>query len=205
MTKQRWFFRALSLCLPLIALAAHAEEQIQAPVFKEGDSWRYTITTKLPPNYSPANELWSGIYVMQYMQGAVRLRKVVDEKQVPADGGILIMLGLREGVNENPLQFPLYVGKQWRYFYKTEVTHTVNVEVVAEEEVTTRAGIFRALKIERTRQYAIANQRWGTAIRRTPGTYYYSPRTKSIVKYDSVGSDGITTLSMELLSFKLAP
>lgn len=204
MIKRTSLFRALVLFLPLVAIAARAEEQIQAPDFKEGDYWRYKVITKIRAGASPANESWNGIYIMRYAKGRIVLRKLVDGKAIPSPGDSpATFLGFRQHPREHTLQFPLYLGKQWRYSYQLKATHNVNVEVVSEERVATEAGIFNALKIERTRQIAYASQVWGTGIWASRGAYFYSPETKSIVKYDTEDDSG-GALHIELLKFEVS-
>jgi len=112
-----------------------------------------------------------------------------------------MFLGFRPGAREHTLDFPLYTGKQWRYSYKLRLTNTVNVQVVGQERVATEAGIFNAVKIERTRQHSTTNPRWGTGTFTTDGVYFYSPEARSIVKYDAENVYG-AALHIELLKFE---
>jgi len=113
-----------------------------------------------------------------------------------------MFLGFRPGSQEHTLDFPLSVGKQWRYSYKFRtVTMIVNVQVVGQERVGTEAGVFNALKIGRTRQYSMVNPLWGTGTFTTDGVYFYSPEARSIVKYDAEDVNG-AALHIELLNFE---
>jgi hypothetical protein len=71
---------AIIVLLLVRARGALAEEQIQAPVFEEGNYWKFNVVTKVSPNFSPANELWNGIYVIRYVNGRIAVRKLIDEK-----------------------------------------------------------------------------------------------------------------------------
>jgi hypothetical protein len=105
------------------------------------------------------------------------------------------------------LQFPLAVNKQWSAQFE-DVSRTGRVgnesaetSVLGVEDVTTTAGTFRAFKIER---YEIVGS--GTPggranrPRRIEHTYYYSPETRSIVKYHRL-TPGIGTREIELIKF----
>ena len=80
------------------------------------------------------------------------------------------------------LNFPLTVGKQWTRDYKgtyigssRTMARKVTYEVKGIEQVTTPAGTFRAFKLE-SDDRAAPRDFWVT-------NYWYSPETKSIVKF----------------------
>lgn len=204
MIKRTSLFRAVALFLPLIAVAAQGAEQFQAPVLRSGNCWKFKISSKPPSGVSFPNKPPDGTFILRLNKN-IQVLEIIDQKEIPSDqrGSILRLLGFpRQGGPQSPLlQFPLYVGKEWQYSVKYTLTHTVNVKVVSEERVATQAGIFQALRIERTRQYATANPRWGTGIVTIGGAYFYSPETKSIVKYDTEGDDG-SAASIALLAFE---
>jgi hypothetical protein len=107
------------------------------------------------------------------------------------------------------LSFPLFVGKQWEYPWKTryhmEASHIghhlsgyalTRVQVTAYEPVTVGAGTFDAFKIEST------TTTWGEKAAVFLATMYYSP-TVGIIKrdYNSVGDENYPTEThLELLS-----
>jgi len=211
---------ATLIFLLLVSVVAKAEEQVQAAVFKEGDFWKFKIVEKPVPGFSStAIQFLNGIFTLRHTaRGRMWVQELVEDKEILLEsdqyiGRILSLLGLRQtGSPEGPpttfnilLPFPLYVGKQWRNSYKTRVRtlsvpNTVNSEVVAEQQVATQAANFRALKIERTHQIPVASPVFGSHMLNTRGAYYYSPETKSIVKYDFVGDNGYD-LQIELLEF----
>ena len=197
MIKRASLFRALLVFLTLIAVSASAEEQIQAPVFKEGDFWKFKIIQKAAPGYPRAE--WNGDYMMRYANGRIQVRKLIDEKEVPPEpNGIPALLGFRKTEQERAVEFPLYVGKQYRYSFKfLKATDVFNIEVMAEEQVTTEAGTFQAFKIKSTKQWAEP----GGGMITVPATYFYSPKAKTIVKYDSESDHGYI-LHIELLKFE---
>ena len=83
-------------------------------------------------------------------------------------------------------QFPLTVGKEWKtqQFYRGRWMTAEN-SVIGMETVTTPAGTFPALRIERRVLYSglnntrtgVSSHHWLTYI------YFYSPQTRSVVKY----------------------
>jgi len=211
---KRTFLANLVLLL-LVSVVAEAEE-IQAPVFTEGDFWKFKIVQKPVPGFSStANEFPNGTFILRHdANGRMQLREVIGEKKILPEsptyrGHILSILGLRQPrtspttFNKNLLPFPLYVGKKWQFSYRTKVTNVVNSEVVTEQSITTQGGNFQALRIERNNQWAEANPVWGSRVHVTRGSYFYSSEAKVIVKYDSQNDDG-AELHIELLEFKPA-
>jgi hypothetical protein len=100
-------------------------------------------------------------------------------------------------------QFPLFVGKKWEYQYRigtlgsraSRYTRSAEIRVSGIEQIATPAGQFRVFRIEKEDWFK--QNRWVT-------TAWYSPDTKSIVKffYDtsvSPGDQGKTEL--ELIKF----
>jgi len=201
----------LVLFLVFIANAARGAEQVQAPVFKEGDFWKFKVVEKRVPGFSLASESPNGIYILRCINDQIEVRKLVDDKEVRSGqrGQILNLLGLHARlvsnriVNSNMLRFPFYIGKEWQYSYKDRATFTVKFEIVSEQSVATQGGNFRAFRIERSNQWAQASDVWGSGVHATRGTYFYSPEAKVIVKYDSGNDDGYE-LHIELLEFKPA-
>lgn len=197
MIKRTCLFRALPVFFILVAVSAPAEEQIQAPIFKEGDFWKFKVVQQAASGH-PRPE-WNGIYIVRYANGRIQVRKLVDEKEMPPEpNGIPALLGFRKTEQERAVEFPLYVGKQFRYSFKfLKATDVFNIEVMAEEQVTTEAGTFQAFKIKSTKQWAEP----GGGMITVPATYFYSPKAKPIVKYDSESDHGYI-LHIELLKFE---
>jgi hypothetical protein len=111
---------------------------------------------------STANDFPKGTSILRGADNnRIQLNELIAGKEVPRESGrghILNLLGLRQQkgspttFNRNLLPFPLYVGEQWQFKYRTRVTNVVSCEVVAEQNVATQAGNFRALRIERNNQ-----------------------------------------------------
>ena len=191
MIRRNSLFRALILFVPLVAATAWAQEQIQEPVFMRGDFWKYRVIRKP----SGGGSLITKFYILRYAEGATQVAEIVDGKEVPRSETILQLLGFQQSERTQLLQFPLYIGKQWRDSRKVQrATIILNVEVVAVERVATQAGTFQSFKIESTQQYSVASPNAaGIGTVRADGSYFDSPETKSIVKYDGDILNGSST------------
>jgi len=104
--------------------------------------------------------------------------------------------------------FPIWVGKDWRGSeFLRHKWRTANAKVTGTESVVTPAGTFNAYRIERAAWMFV-----GTANYYVNQTYYYSPETRSMVKYqcseeykDLVGDPRYGLLedaTIELIKFK---
>jgi hypothetical protein len=77
------------------------------------------------------------------------------------------------------------------------------IEVVGNEPMNTPAGSFQVFRIQKFIQRATANPKWGTRIKNVQAEYFYSPETKSIVKYNSVSTTRAKE-DIELIKFSLS-
>ena len=91
-------------------------------------------------------------------------------------------------------KFPLVVGKTWkgRYYYRRGWVNA-KVKVAAVENVTVPAGTFLTFKIEREDEPSQLSKK---------SVYYYSPQTKTVVKFSNEYSTG-TTFGFVLLNYKV--
>jgi len=115
-------------------------------------------------------------------------------------------LGARDTVQSGPtlydpsskhkwFEFPFQVGKKWKYRYRWRKRWlNPEVKVVSVEKVTTPAGTFQAFKVERKE-------------RNRSFIYWYSPQTKSVVKYHFERYhrkiDETSTITSELVTYKV--
>jgi hypothetical protein len=217
MTKHVSSLRVLALFLLFIPNAALAQEQIQAPVFEEGDFWQFKVADKAGNGISSSNSrgiIPDGIYVFRASNKRFQVSRIVGNAEIALEGpGLLsFLMGRRSRAPQasqtstsQELNFPLFVGKKWEYAYELNIPHgtrhrTVDIRVVGRESVDTAAGNFDAFKIEKTIQWPTASGLWGSAIENVQSVYFYSSETKSIIKYNSEGSDGARR-SVEILKF----
>ena len=117
----------------------------------------------------------------------------------------------QEGTNARPwtrrfvdtvTQYPLEVKKTWRVeayglFRGTNVPYVIDCTVSDFRDVKTKAGTFKAFKIDRSWRIKVkdtVSPTWSDAI-------WVSPDTKGLVKLES----GSWAPSFELESYKIAP
>ena len=106
--------------------------------------------------------------------------------------------------------FPLEVGKTWKYDYKTRrndgngfTTFSVNAKVEGWEDVEVTAGKFKALKVTHASAYSTetGGQRYNGQLVRT---YWYSPEAKREVKYEFIDhGDGGVRSRTELVEYEV--
>ena len=106
--------------------------------------------------------------------------------------------------------FPLDVGKTWKYDYKTRrndgngfTTYSVEAKVDGWEEVEVPAGKFKALKVTHASSYSTdtGGQKYNGQLLKT---YWYSPQAKREVKFDFVDrGDGGDRGRTELVEYEV--
>jgi hypothetical protein len=167
------------------------QEQAQAPVYKEGDYWQFRLGKRPIEATIKDGKL-------KFFDPKPDQRAEIPGEKFP---GLKNMLAIEQEGNQF-LQFPLFVGRQWnvsedtgrsRQFRTTvEIMRNVHSRVTGFEEVTTPAGAFKAFKIETT---AAEGKR-----QLFSRTIFYSPETRSVVKFRLEGANGNIT-EIELLKF----
>ena len=190
---------AMFLSLPAYLFA---QEQVDAPKFKNGDYWHFNLSAKMAVSSS---SFQSGVYEVLFNDAKLQIFKVEQNEKSPVDSslGITIsilqaMLGRGNYLGGKYLEFPLSVGQKWDVEYtirptgaRTDVSYKGEITVSGFESVSTPAGNFRVLKL--TREIRGSNRKNSTI------TYYYSPEAKSAVKFLLDSSDG--TRNVELVKF----
>lgn len=98
---------------------------------------------------------------------------------------------------EVKFDFPLEVGKTWKYDYKNArsdgkgyIAHSAEAKVDGWEDVEVPAGKFKALKVTHYIFYSNVNASGRTTNRATQKNYWYSPEVKREVKYEFVDRSG---------------
>jgi hypothetical protein len=99
------------------------------------------------------------------------------------------------------LKFPLVVGQKRSEKFETNVRGTnrlesrnTEIETVGIDQITTPAGTYRAFKIYRND--------WGYGKSLNKWIYFYSPETKSIIKYNYEALSGSSaTWDVDLIKF----
>lgn len=179
---------------------AFNQEEATKPAYKTGDTWRFTAKSGGTTGSDPSRML-NGTYELSIVSGKLKIWAVTGsekEELEPRPLPLLCLLGYCQN-----LDFPLTVGKQWKRNYNatyigsnTPVPRTVTYEVKGIEQVTTPAGTFRAFKLESDDRYS-GSDYWIT-------NYWYSPETKSILKYQfdaTAGQGSGLQRDIELIKF----
>lgn len=176
------------LVIALLAGAAAAQPGT-APRFTVGDSWAYTDGRQIKvvklDDGGPVmtGSLRSCPTCAVYYDKNLSIRKVTDAGGQPVEAAKLGFLPL--GPSWKFYEFPLEVKKAWKFSAEGLVggkpdRYDVAVLVSALEDVKTKAGTFKAYKMERTWSGASG----GTAFRFTD-VVWFAPSAKFPVKFES--------------------
>ena len=206
MNKRQIFSLAIAAAFLLAAFNAFSQE-VPPPVFQDGDFWQFKAVETSVGGISRSNP-FDGMYEVFYSQGNFKTFQMTGNGREPAGpsarGPLLAFLG--QGSVIKDLQFPFSVGQKWDYKYeftaigsKKSFLRTVEIHVTGVEQVTTPAGNFSAFKLEKEEMFKLGEHPW-------VGTFYYSPETKSVVKYsfDSTQTGAGTKRESELVKFRAA-
>jgi hypothetical protein len=180
------------------------------PTFTVGDAWTYT---KRPPQLGEEARVvkvdessriivrpnstcptCSWVYVND-----LTLIQVLGEDGKPADASKLGFLG----VGTKFFDVPLEVKKTWRIeahglFRGDNVPYIIECSVSAFENVKTKAGTFKAFKIDRSWKIRVAQgvpPNWSD-------TVWFSPEPKTVVKFESGAPNA---QNWELISYSVKP
>jgi len=198
---------SLFLYLLFLPSLLSAAEPVQRPVIRNRSYWQFQVSQKEWITDSSA-ALHPGLYELRATQGRVLVFKLSDgAKQVirgSEAGELRTMLGTFKG-KQALIEFPLFEGKSWKTEFrkaKGRLEHTDHL-VTGKTIVTTPAGSFEALRIERddrdfkrvrTREYYYVVEcaclaRYSMEIKSAP-TYwppkYFGKREITLVKFGSL-------------------
>lgn len=175
-------------------------QEAQAPLYKEGECWLFRSVSKNYQGYV------SGVLALP-VDGDHKIC-FLEGKFFEVDGDAKPEISTASTWNsilymaENRyLKFPLIVGQKRTEEYQTRVRGTNRLErrtaetrILGVEHITTSAGAYRAFKIER--------DNWCRGGLCGRWIYFYSPQTKSVVKYNYEATMGSTaTREVELIKF----
>ena len=197
----------VSFVILLSSTSALSQDQAPAPVFNDGDVWRFKITNK---SYASSSAALNGIFELIYSQNQIAVFELADGQKTELspyrDRELLLALFGLSKVRAD-LKFPLSVGQKWNYEYKFQAAgisaaqnRSVEVSVAGIEPVNTPAGSFRAFKLSREASWARPG---GRSRGGSKAIYYFSAETKSIVKSSEEQDDLLRTI--ELTKFGAAP
>jgi hypothetical protein len=195
------FLVAVVLLIPVFKVLG---QEAQAPVYKEGECWIFRSVSKNYQGYV------SGVLAMP-VNGDHKIC-FMERRFFEVDGGTKSQIStgsvwnnilyMRENLN---LKFPLIVGQKRTEEFKTRVRGTNRVQrrtsessIVGIEDITSTAGAYQTFKIEKTE--------WCGGKSCGKWMYFYSPQTKSVVKYNYEATLGSTaTWEVDLIQFSPVP
>jgi hypothetical protein len=198
----RDFILSFNMAVLLLACVdAFGQDPVAPPTFVDGDFWRYQVTEY--GEYMKTERELNGIYEIAYLNGGFKAFKVETNQRTEIRSGAGVLIELFSQNVLQYLQFPLFSGKSWTTDYtfrprRRDVDRSVGAltRVADFADVTTTAGTFKAFKLERDLRFKSVDH-WRFV-------YYWSPQTKSVVKYqmeelrgDAVGNKR----EIELINF----
>jgi hypothetical protein len=211
---------ATLLFLSVIALPsafAQTQSPVERPEFVVGDRWVFRYVDLY--NNAELNK-WE-LKVTGLHDDSVRFNSVILANKDAAKVGkssrttanrstLTFGNGLIVEGKEVRFDFPLEVGKTWKYDYKTRrndgngfTTYSVDAKVEGWEDVEVPAGKFKALKVTHASAYSTetGGQRYNGQLLRT---YWYSPEAKREVKYEFIDrGDGGDRARTELVEYEV--
>jgi len=191
-----------------------AQEQAAAPIFQEGDTWQFKVTDKGFERSLEPSSVSTRTHEITYTNGDFQVYVLGEKRKQPVGSDrrknlLLSLVGKAEDeALKAYLQFPLFVGKEWRIEYNMAGARRRLMQggasVTKIEDISTQAGNFRTFKIERGENGMIALSpikgltRWFFT-----STYYYSPETQSIVRlhWEHSGDNNPQVRDIELIRF----
>ena len=186
----------------LWASVAVSGDSASLPVYKTGDTWRIAYESH-GRNVDSSDVLSNGTYELVYGENGEILVYAVDGGKRELYASLDELRQALFVVLPNPIdakekvpnfKFPLVVGKTWkgRYYYRRGWVNA-KVKVAAVENVTVPAGTILTFKIEREDEPSQLSKK---------SVYYYSPQTKTVVKFSNEYSSG-PTFGFVLLNYKV--
>jgi len=171
---------SIFVLLVVTCLEGFGQERSEAPVFSDGNFWQYRVVEH--GEYMKTEKELKGVYEVLYTGGRFKSFKVEEnqKREVKSEGLLAGLIAQTEDLQQ--LQFPLYKGKAWTTNYtfrprRQDVDRllTAVTKVTDVGDVAIGLGTFQAFKIERDARFKNVDH-WVYV-------YYWSPQTKSVVKY----------------------
>ena len=179
MSFRRIFFAALSLVLSL-PLTSRAQETIAEPIYQNGECWTFKV---ISGGYisSTTRDIIDGEHRICVTNKT--LVSIQDGKRYRLSNFWSFAFPMKERDTLHYLtEFPLVVGQKWSHQYESvlrgtnrRIKRTSETNILGSETVTTPAGSFGVLKIERGI--------WDGGTMAEKVDFFWSAQTKSAVKY----------------------
>jgi hypothetical protein len=186
--------------------AATYAQQADRPAVKAGDQWQFVVYYGIPS--AKPNRVWVITSVTPSgIEGTENGEPLLLTPELnTVESPLLKVSGLKH------LEFPLRVGKRWRFSSdavfkdnKSTAHSIVEVEVVAHEKVRVVAGEYDAFKLTaKSRFHGLSKGGPGVVSGESSMTYWYAPAVRAIVK--SVSQNPYRgTSTVELVQASLQP
>ncbi|HTK90816.1 MAG TPA: hypothetical protein VL948_11225 [Verrucomicrobiae bacterium] len=198
--------RALVIAVSFLSMvtAVHAQTT-DPPAFSVGDTWKFSdgrevTVVKVDENGSA---LTGGLRdcptcVIHFDKSFGSTGIVTESDGKPLDPGKVQVLFV--GPSWRLYDFPLQVGKSWNFsaqgYFRGQVQqYDVAVKIAKYEDVKTKAGTFKAFKMERSWRGGRApnTSTWSDAV-------WFAPGVKSVVKFTSMNQNAT---EFDLTSYSL--
>ena len=195
---------AIAFALVLTVTAVHAQTA-DPPTFSLGDTWKYSDgrevkVVKVDENGSaltgPIRDCPA--CVVHFDKNLITTGTVTETDGKPLDPSKVQVLFV--GPSWRVYDFPLQVGKTWSFsapgYFRGQVqTYDVTVKIAKYEDVKTKAGTFKAFKLERSWRGGRApnTSSWNDAV-------WFAPEVKSLVKFTSMNQNAT---EFDLISYSL--
>jgi hypothetical protein len=189
-----------------MSLRPACADETPAPRYRIGDAWSFVSVNAITP---ARNMRFTETITHRAPEGAdLRVDDAAGhtwQKTLDADGNTVHSLNYVPKPGDGRLKFPMSVGMHWTAEYDLGSLHfTFNREVVGFEDVQTRAGTFKAYRIEGSGSFKVVGR---TVSGEVAETSWYAPAAKRIVKDDwhsKTQSSVATQVHIELVQMLIA-
>src|SRR5215510_3445805 len=175
-------------------------QEAPAPVYKEGECWVFSSVSKNFQGYLSGDLAMpvNGDHKICFLERKFFELDGGTKSQISTDSVWNNILYMRENLY---LKFPLIVGQKRSEEFETRIRgtnqrqrRTAEINVFGIEQLTSPAGTYQTFKIE--------NNNWCGGKSCGKWMYFYSPKTKSVVKYNYESTLGSTaTWDVDLIKF----
>ena len=186
----------LPLLLILVLSTQAGAQSTEPPVFTAGDEWIISTgfgrkVVKVEGDVTVFQGYPNCPTCLASYDKNLTLLKIEKEPGQPADTSTLGFVPL--GPEWKFYDFPLAVGKKWHFsapglFRNYRVNYSYSSSVEGYEDVTTKAGTFKAFKL--LRDVTIQNKNSVVGRPSWTETVWYAPATKSAVKFTTTSATG---------------
>jgi len=197
--------RVCAMATLMVAMLADSAlaQRADRPEIKVGDQWRFAVYYTVPS--TTPNRTW---LITSVTVAGIEGTENGEPLMLTRDLNVLESPRTKES-NPKLLDFPLAVGKRWRYVsdfvFKPKGSNgriAVDVEIMAYETVTVPAGKFDAFKLtskERLSGTSPINSQYAGEITRT---YWYASAARAIIRSVS-HNPYLGPTSVDLVEFQL--